>query len=201
MLWPKIFRILSAILYELQPMRRKDVVRLLRKYSIIISELLKAFAELSQEFVQWSVSTFKTTKLLWYIYAIMWIGGFVWAAYVEFEKVFVIITLFGVIYMNLGEKRDGEISAYSVFNFGFKRLLGTLTAEQFENEIMHGQRPGLHDPHRRAVGNENDGDAVGDQDAVVQRHVRGKKARRTYEARLERRRLLAEMQEAEEFEN
>jgi hypothetical protein len=34
-------------------------------------------------------------------------------------------------------RKTGEMSAYSVFNPGCKAIDGTLTAEQFENEIRH----------------------------------------------------------------
>eukprot|EP01036_Dinobryon_divergens_P028705 gene28705-37697_t len=39
--------------------------------------------------------------------------------------------------MNLGERKPGELSAYSVFNDGFTKILGTISPEQFENEIRH----------------------------------------------------------------
>lgn len=36
------------------------------------------------------------------------------------------------------KKQDGEMSAYSVFNKNCEAIKGTLTAEQFENEIKFG---------------------------------------------------------------
>jgi hypothetical protein len=35
-------------------------------------------------------------------------------------------------------RRPGELSAYSVFNPNCERINGTLTAEQFEREILYG---------------------------------------------------------------
>jgi hypothetical protein len=47
------------------------------------------------------------------------------------------MTLFGMIFSNLGEGKSGELSAYSVFNKGFTTLLGQSTGQQFDNEIRH----------------------------------------------------------------
>ena len=39
---------------------------------------------------------------------------------------------------NLGKRKAGEASAYSVFNENCEAIDGTLTAQQFEREIRHG---------------------------------------------------------------
>jgi len=58
----------------------------------------------------------------------------------EFGAVFFIFSCLVFIYCNMGEKkrRPGEMSAYSVFNPNCEAIDGTLTAQQFENEIRHG---------------------------------------------------------------
>ena len=43
--------------------------------------------------------------------------------------------------MNTVRRKSGEMSAYSVFNPGCQPIQGTLTAEQFENEIRHRKPP------------------------------------------------------------
>lgn len=114
----------------------------------------------------------------------IWGGGLLLFHSFDFGKVYLILSLFGVVFSSLRHKEEGEVSAYSVFNTGFRRLLGTLTAEDFEKEILHRERRHQEVNQHRA-----------EEPVAVQRHLRGKKARRTYEARLERRRLQAELEE------
>ena len=57
--------------------------------------------------------------------------------FIGFGSLWVIFTLFCAMFLNLGERRPGELSAYSVFNDGFTKILGTISPEQFENEIRH----------------------------------------------------------------
>ncbi len=59
------------------------------------------------------------------------------SAVYHFEVLYAISTIFLLIFLNLGERRDGEWSAYSVFNEGYVRLLGTTTAEMIDAEIRH----------------------------------------------------------------
>ena len=59
------------------------------------------------------------------------------AAMYHFETLYAISTIFLLILMNLGQRREGEWSAYSVFNDGFVRLLGTTTGEMIDAEIRH----------------------------------------------------------------
>jgi len=61
---------------------------------------------------------------------------------IEFGAVFFILSLFYVIYSNLrsGPKVKGEPSAYSVFNPNCEAIDGTLTAEQFERELILGPK-------------------------------------------------------------
>ena len=62
----------------------------------------------------------------------------------EFALVYLATSAFALIYLNLGNeasktgRREGNMSAYSVFNPGCESIDGTLTAQQFEREIRHG---------------------------------------------------------------
>lgn len=49
-------------------------------------------------------------------------------------QLYVIVTVFYLIFTNLGERRSG-LSAYSVFNRNCERIMGQSTAEQFDNEV------------------------------------------------------------------
>lgn len=116
--------------------------------------------------------------------------GFVYA---EFGSLFIILTLMSLIFLNLGERKAGQLSAYSVFNNGFQRLLGTLTAEQFENELLHrnGGDQLFDDIHQHQQ-------AANDENPRQVNRKRGKKLRRTYEARQQRRELREELQAFED---
>jgi hypothetical protein len=58
------------------------------------------------------------------------------AAKAQFGFVFFIIFLLLLLLLNLGVRKEGELSAYSVFNPNYERLLGELTGEDFEQEIL-----------------------------------------------------------------
>ncbi|ETP37776.1 hypothetical protein F442_14374 [Phytophthora nicotianae P10297] len=79
----------------------------------------------------------------------VWIGGLMYIHdnEPEFAAAYVILSGFAVLCYHLlvgGESRAEGMSAYSVFNRGAQRMLGSLSAEQFENEIRHRQ-PGYED--------------------------------------------------------
>ena len=71
---------------------------------------------------------------------ILWCS--LWAFFItlEFGAVFFIVSVFYFMFTNFrkSKKQDGEMSAYSVFNPNCEAIKGTLTAEQFENEIKFG---------------------------------------------------------------
>ncbi|XP_071784561.1 uncharacterized protein [Asterias amurensis] len=72
---------------------------------------------------------------------ILWLVLFALFLHLEFAAVFVIATFFYIIYATLETRRaraPGEPSAYSVFNPNCEQIDGTLTAEQFEQELKYG---------------------------------------------------------------
>ncbi|KAL3661319.1 hypothetical protein V7S43_013524 [Phytophthora oleae] len=89
-------------------------------------------------------------SLTFYAFATaIWLGGlsYIHSNEPEFAVAYVILSGFAALGYHLlagGERRAGGISAYSVFNRGAQRMLGSLSAEQFENEIRHRQ-PGYED--------------------------------------------------------
>ena len=50
---------------------------------------------------------------------------------------FVFATFFALIFLNLGKREEGELSAYNVFNPNFQRLQGDNLAEQFEAQLRN----------------------------------------------------------------
>ena len=57
---------------------------------------------------------------------------------IEFGAVFFLVSCTLLMTSNLGKRKAGEASAYSVFNENCEAIDGTLTAQQFEREIRHG---------------------------------------------------------------
>ena len=49
------------------------------------------------------------------------------------------MTGFALIAGNLGTRRTGELSAYSVFNEGFREIPGTLNAVALDEQMRQGQ--------------------------------------------------------------
>lgn len=49
----------------------------------------------------------------------------------------VFATFFALIFLNLGKREEGELSAYNVFNPNFQRLQGDNLAEQFEAQLRN----------------------------------------------------------------
>uniref|UniRef100_A0AC35EZB3 SAYSvFN domain-containing protein n=1 Tax=Panagrolaimus sp. PS1159 TaxID=55785 RepID=A0AC35EZB3_9BILA len=72
----------------------------------------------------------------WAATGCFWLAGQILAGHAQFGIVYFIFSLFIFLFLNLGSRKEGELSAYSVFNPNCERLLGSLTAEQFERDMM-----------------------------------------------------------------
>ncbi|KAH9769677.1 ubiquitin-like domain-containing protein [Citrus sinensis] len=48
-------------------------------------------------------------------------------------------TAFSIIFLNLGQRQPGDMSAYSIFNDDFRELPGTLNADRLDRDIRAGQ--------------------------------------------------------------
>ena len=183
-----LIRVTKAVLYELQPCRYKDLRRFFGGLSRTLKDLSLLLYDTTQELTAGLILFTRNLTLQAYLEMFLWVSVFLLCKYLQIEHIGVTLSLLYLLLRNLRErgKDDDELSAYSVFNKGMRRLMGTLTAEQFENEIMHGQR--AQPPPRENFNDQNNNDinALGADEG--RRVLRGKKARRTYEARLERRR-------------
>jgi hypothetical protein len=75
------------------------------------------------------------------LFCALWATGFWLAAWAEFGLVFVILSGFAFVFGNTaqGAAPDGSPyrSAYSVFNEGCRAMMGTATAEQFDEQLRH----------------------------------------------------------------
>uniref|UniRef100_A0AC34G1K7 SAYSvFN domain-containing protein n=1 Tax=Panagrolaimus sp. ES5 TaxID=591445 RepID=A0AC34G1K7_9BILA len=72
----------------------------------------------------------------WIATGCFWLAGQVLAANAQFGIVYFMFSAFLFLFLNLGSRKEGELSAYSVFNPNCERLLGQMTAEQFERDMM-----------------------------------------------------------------
>ena len=131
-------KLLSTVCYEIQPIRYSDalrIVRYLRKNLIQIFSAILLFGSFS---IQTSKDMIKMIPSRYYILTTLWFVGFLVFWSLQFASLWLIGSLFTIMFANLGERgKDDEFSAYSVFNKGFKAILGTITAEQFDREIRH----------------------------------------------------------------
>jgi len=72
-----------------------------------------------------------------YAFFILWCLGSNFASKWGIGPLYLITTGFALIFMNLGSRQDGEQSAYSVFNEGFRELPGTMNAGIVDQNIRH----------------------------------------------------------------
>ena len=68
--------------------------------------------------------------------ALAWWIGLRRASARDLAPIYVLFTGFALVVTNLGRRRPGEPSAYSVFNEGFRRLPGQFTADDVDDVVM-----------------------------------------------------------------
>eukprot|EP01041_Mallomonas_annulata_P013994 gene13994-29784_t len=195
----KPYHLISTILYEVQPWRLDDFMKVIKRLVYELDLLVRGLSPLFYQVpIQLKNSGLQISWKLWAL-TIIWLTFFSVFNYNECGSIWIILSLFVAIFMNLGERKEGELSAYSVFNTGCQRLLGTMTAEQFESEIRH---EGLKNSNNNNNGNntnEENSSAVSEERSSKsdgpKLRKRGKKARRNYEDKLKRRELERATQE------
>ncbi|ETO36258.1 SEC-C motif family protein [Reticulomyxa filosa] len=70
---------------------------------------------------------------------ILWLVGWFFVCYLlEFGVVYLMITIIYLIFTNLGKRKKGELSAYSMFNHNFEQITGTFDGEFYDNMLRHG---------------------------------------------------------------
>uniref|UniRef100_A0A6J0SWI7 SAYSvFN domain-containing protein 1 n=1 Tax=Pogona vitticeps TaxID=103695 RepID=A0A6J0SWI7_9SAUR len=103
-----------------------------------------------EESVQRTASPKAETSVLWwtnyflmnvtFLKFLLWLVLLGLFVELEFGLVYFVLSMFYWIYVGTrgpGERQTGEKSAYSVFNPGCEAIEGTLTAEQFERELLY----------------------------------------------------------------
>jgi hypothetical protein len=110
---------------ETAPQWEKNLVFLLQnKLRVPVDILLMAIFSVSLK--TWALI------FLWFIMAPV---AYRW----DLGPIYVLTTAFSLIFFNLGQRRQGDASAYSIFNDGFRELPGTLNAERLDRDIRAGQ--------------------------------------------------------------
>ncbi|KAI1712230.1 SAYSvFN domain-containing protein 1 [Ditylenchus destructor] len=66
----------------------------------------------------------------------LWLAGQILFAKWEFGLVYLLCSMFILMFLNLGVRMEGEMSAYSVFNPNCERLLGQMTEEHFQRDVL-----------------------------------------------------------------
>lgn len=133
-----VVHVLKCILYELLPIHPFYA---LKQSKLFLSNLRVLSASSVKAILYLAATTWKIVRSWrWQTWALLLIWFVLLSVFVkiEFGSLYLMGTGFGLIYYNLGDtRRDGDMSAWSVFNTGFKTMLGTLSAEQMDREIRH----------------------------------------------------------------
>jgi hypothetical protein len=61
------------------------------------------------------------------------------ASLYDLGPIYILLAILATIFTHLGRKKEGEASAYSVFNPGVQRLPGQLDADVIDQQIRRGQ--------------------------------------------------------------
>ena len=124
------------LLYELIPICPADLYRLIRW-------MLREYVTLLRLVVNLLIVVLRVIKYIvrhcWLRLLIFTTGFWIFNKF-DFGHLWIILTGFAIIYLNLSTeaRKPGELSAYSVFNEGFQRIMGDLDAEQIDQQLRRG---------------------------------------------------------------
>ncbi|KAI3433832.1 hypothetical protein D9Q98_003636 [Chlorella vulgaris] len=85
------------------------------------------------------VALLLAVRLRVWVGLLAWMAGARLASRYELGPVYIITTILAGILLNLGSRKEGDWSAYSIFNAGGRRLPGQLTAEDLDAAVRRGQ--------------------------------------------------------------
>jgi hypothetical protein len=69
---------------------------------------------------------------------VSWMIGSKVASYYYIGGPYIVMTVLLLMFMNLGNRKEGTLSAYSWFNTGGRRLPGDLTADHLDHQLRRG---------------------------------------------------------------
>uniref|UniRef100_A0A0N5A010 SAYSvFN domain-containing protein n=1 Tax=Parastrongyloides trichosuri TaxID=131310 RepID=A0A0N5A010_PARTI len=100
----------------------------------LFDDVTESRCSIGKEFWQYVVQEYK-----WYAYLgifLFYLSGQFLFNYAGFGIVYMICFLMLLMYLNMGKRKEGEISAYSVFNENFESLPGQMNAGHFEESLL-----------------------------------------------------------------
>lgn len=130
-----VLEYLGVILYEIQPIRVSDAVTVVRRLKYEASVGVKEFCLFQTNFYNLMVESYKKSTVQSNMIFFCWICVLLTAGYFDMLQLYMMGTITYMMFSNLGTRKPGEISAYSVYNRGGRRLLGAFDHEQYENEL------------------------------------------------------------------
>ena len=147
---PNALHGVKCVLYELLPVHPAYAYKHIMILKTIIIQSTKIISNFLIELGVFLLKFLSTVSAKTWLRIALW--TFLWKLfiYIEFGSLFIIVTLFAAVFGNLGQKEAGDLSGYSVFNKGFKTLLGQSTGQQFDNEIRHNFNNDDEDDRRQA---------------------------------------------------
>ncbi|XP_024987139.1 uncharacterized protein LOC112522254 isoform X2 [Cynara cardunculus var. scolymus] len=84
------------------------------------------------------MAIFSLSPKVWAV-IIMWFILAPIAHRLDVGPLYILGTGFAIIFLNLGQRQHGDMSAYSIFNEDFRELPGTFNAERADRDIRAGQ--------------------------------------------------------------
>lgn len=217
----RVIRIVLCVLYELQPIRPSDILWFGRYiYHNVGAMSIASFMISEFAYTRAVQSIGKISNRTW-IVAVLWAAITFVSTLVGFSSLWMSISIFLLMVFNLGERKEGELSAYSVFNKGFKQLHGDFDAGDLDRQLRQntvmgvgaqGDVDGLGDGlnfvgaedafHDHIIGDsENDKKDENSNEQRPKSRKSRKKLRRNYEQRLKRRAEIGELEDDQEEHN
>ncbi|XP_010269975.1 PREDICTED: uncharacterized protein LOC104606454 isoform X2 [Nelumbo nucifera] len=84
------------------------------------------------------MAIFSMSQKAW-VFIILWFILAPIAYRLDIGPLYILGTGFSIVFLNLGQRQHGELSAYSIFNEDFRELPGTLNADRLDRDIRTGQ--------------------------------------------------------------
>lgn len=124
----------KAVLYELQPIRASDAVKLWIWTVSSTTNTIASASSLARTVYRDARRVSVKTAGMFFLF----LAGLAYSASQGTASTYVVVFILGLIFFyGFEQRKEGDQSAYSVFNKGFRALLGSATAEQLEAEIRH----------------------------------------------------------------
>mmetsp|Transcript_52109 Transcript_52109/g.83049 ORF Transcript_52109/g.83049 Transcript_52109/m.83049 type:complete len:170 (+) Transcript_52109:21-530(+) len=84
----------------------------------------------------WTQLMDKQTMIKLFIWCLCW---FLISYFVQFGSIFLCISIIYFIFNNLGQRKDGQLSAYAMFNENYERIAGTFDSTFYE-DMLRGKK-------------------------------------------------------------